>query len=366
MAHELDFREDGTARVFTTRQPAWHREGKVFDEPPTLDEAIHECFDWLVKLLPLQAVAEGDNLPEPMQDNGVDKVRIDVPDRYAVIRADEGKILDVVGSKYTPLQNHDAFEPVRPLLDEGLATVSTGGVLRGGEDVWMLIRFDMEAIANRVGGSVEEIFAAGDDQIMPFGLVTNNHIGKRNVQIRETPIRVVCANTLSMALSGGGQSVKVRHTGKVAEKVQDAADRLFTSILNRYELLAQSYRLLRTTTLPERAFERLVLDPVAPLKDEDELETSRARTYQEKRRSKRAEIRDLWTDGAGQSGDQSAWEAYNGLVEALDHSDRWEPRSLTRCESLVGGSLDRHKDKVGQKLIRFAEDESFREAVLSN
>jgi hypothetical protein len=125
-------------------------------------------------------------------------------------RTDRGTELGSFGPEFAPLQNRDAFQPIRPLVDEGILKLETGGVLRKGADAWLLGRLDVE----RFGRIVQEVFS---DEIVPYILVANNHAGRRKARIAETPIRVVCANTLDMAdhglARGRGRSVGVRHRG---------------------------------------------------------------------------------------------------------------------------------------------------------
>lgn len=103
---------------------------------------------------------------------------------------------------------------LEPLLDAGLASLETGGSLRDGRDVWMLVRFNIDSPI------VREVFADG---LIPFGLVSNNHTGQRKVIVQETPVRVVCANTLELALSRRERALSVRHTISVEARTAEAA-----------------------------------------------------------------------------------------------------------------------------------------------
>lgn len=382
MSANLDERTDEAGKaMFYVGDTPWHREGRPLEHPPSVSEALVEGgLDWRVERRPMWTLSGP--LPEGVSpaDAKIEGQVTRVSTNFAVCRCDrtgEDAQLGVVGSRYSVLQNHEAFAVYQPFLESGLLDLESGGALRGGRDVWMLGRFQPEQmirqavedvaqeIRERVIEEMEAIFGE-DEEIEPYALIHNSHDGSGSVSVRETPIRVVCRNTLSLALNGGGRAINVRHTGAVDEKVHEAAAELWAGLVSRYRTLAELYPILRRRHVPGPVFERLVLDEVAPLKPEEELDTARAQTEQEKRIEKRDEIEELWIGGAGHVGDESAWEAYNALVQAVDHSPRWmRGRSGGRVRQMIDGGLERTKRKVGDRLARYATDEPFRERVLT-
>src|SRR5690606_22341001 len=100
----------------------------------------------------------------------------------------------------------------------------------------MLVRFNIASPA------VQEVFA---DEIIPFGMISNNHAGRRKVVVQETPIRVVCANTLGAALRDRPRAISVRHTASVEAKTTEAARTLWRGLVERYGRVAQQYRALK-------------------------------------------------------------------------------------------------------------------------
>ena len=171
--------------------------------------------------------------------------------------------------------------------------------------------------------------------------------------VQETPVRVVCSNTLGMALTGPGKKIGVRHTLNVEAKVVDAAQELWGGVAERYRIIADQYRLLKNTYMDEALFRTLVLDTTAPVKDEwlqPGLFTSqqRARECVEKRRRR---IEHLWTHGEGHTGDQSAWEAYNAVTATVDHDAKLWPTRGKRTASLFDGHLARIKQRVLNELV---------------
>jgi phage/plasmid-like protein (TIGR03299 family) len=97
-----------------------------------------------------------------------------------------------------PLQNVEAFEFFDPILGEGAATYETAGALGKGERVWILARLS------------GDFNVAGGDVIRRYLLLSNSHDGTSSLQVKITPVRVVCNNTLTLALSQGG-TLRVRH-----------------------------------------------------------------------------------------------------------------------------------------------------------
>lgn len=340
MAHELDRRDNGVASIFSVRETPWHREGTVLSGAPSLEEALTlGGLDFTVETQPLYIRQGVPGLPEV---GSYEKV----PGAFATVRTDRQEVLGTVAGRYQPLQNRDAFGVLEPLLDAGLATLETGGALRGGRDVWVLVRFNIDSPV------VQEVFA---DEVVPFGMISNNHAGQRKVVVQETPIRVVCANTLGAALKGRQKAIGVRHTASVEAKTVEAARELWRGLIERYGKLAVKYRVLKESYLDEALFRKLVLDVAAPIPAELEQKGLTGHQQGARRRieARREKIRRLWTKGAGHTGDFSAWEAYNAVVETVDHDEKlWRTRG-SRAESLLYGKLGDVKDEVLTSLLTY-------------
>lgn len=340
MAHELDRIEaTGKAAMFSVKETPWHREGVVLTGAPTFEEAmaLSGC-DYEVATRPV-FVAEADG-SFSKSATGQAIVRLD---RQTTLGE---AVLKVVGDDYVPVQNRDAFGVLEPLLDKGVAHLETGGTLRGGRDAWIMARFD---IADPV---VSEVFA---DEVVPFALITNNHSGEARVLVMQTPIRVVCANTLGMALLNWRdrtQAVAVAHKGDARVKVVEAAEELFGGIVERYRIIAEQYRAMKNRILSTDEFIRTVLDKASPLpKDLHGYQTEHltVRGYDLARKraeERRAAIEAAWTGGRGHVGDHSAWEAYNGAVEVIDHDVELYRTKGSRVASLLGGRLLEAKSEV--------------------
>lgn len=136
-------------------------------------------------------------------------------DRYLILRDPVGKETDkvalaLVGKGYQPLQNSEAFEFFAPFIENKWAEFHTAGALRQGERVWVLTRLRGDMIVG------------DDDVVQRFLLLSNSHDGSGAVSIRFTPIRVVCQNTLNLAVQGGSGVISVRHTKHIAKNLAEA------------------------------------------------------------------------------------------------------------------------------------------------
>src|SRR4051794_34975099 len=179
---------------FTGRTP-WHGLGQELAGRPSVAEAIEASgLGWDVELVPLVTRDAGE--PAPAR---------------AVRRATDRRVLGVVGPAYRPLQNRDAFAFLQPLLDAGLASLHTGGSLCGGRKVWLLAQFEREPLV-----------IADGDEVRKFVLLSNSHDGSSSLRVGFTPIRVVCANTLSLAHAdaAGSRLIRVRHTSRLQDNLQ--------------------------------------------------------------------------------------------------------------------------------------------------
>jgi phage/plasmid-like protein (TIGR03299 family) len=186
------------------KEVPWHRLGKRLENPATAAKAIEAAgLGWEVQLQPIYT--------------GADRT-VKVKDRFAVCRNDrldqaDGGQLGIVGRDYTPLQNREAFTFLDPLVGENAAIYHTAGSLRQGRRVWLLAKLP------------GEIRIVGDDIAQKFLLLSNSHDGGSAVRIGLTPIRVVCQNTLNLALRGMA-GMAIRHESNVAQRVKQAHELL--------------------------------------------------------------------------------------------------------------------------------------------
>jgi hypothetical protein len=197
-------------------------------------------------------------------------------------------------------------------------------------------------------------------EILPYSLFLNYHNGLGSAQVRTTAVRVVCNNTLQMSLRGDtGFSLGVRHTDTVEKRYKEATNRLFNNVVSRFSDLSNHRDLFKSTTIPEKVFEHDVLDAVVPVKHlEAKMRagegSSRTETFIEKNHKKRSQIRDLWFEGKGHEGDQSAWEAFNGVTQYLDHAPDAVRGDSGRVGKMIEGGVKDKKETVFRNLLNYS------------
>lgn len=293
MAHNLEIR-NGEASMFYVDEPPWHGLGRQLSKPATAKEAIVAAnLDWEVMKVPLYAES----------GNG----RICLEDRFGIVRKDlppgqDCKVLGIVGSQYTPLQNVEAFTFFDPIVGEAAAIYHTAGVLGGGERIWILAKLP------------DHIRVVGDDIVDKYLLLSNSHDGTSSVQVKFTPIRVVCENTLTMALSEG-RTVRVAHTRHLHYRLR-RAERLLGIVHARFNDIEEAFTAMAKVQMGNgRLREYLKLVYSDPKDPEDEKARKRVHVS-------RARAEYFFANGKGNGQDRvkgTLWAAYNGIAELVDH-----------------------------------------------
>jgi phage/plasmid-like protein (TIGR03299 family) len=296
MPHNIS-QKNGQAEIMVVGEPAWHRLGTVLDKPATAEGAIKAAhLNWEVIKQPLFA---GENEHYP------------IPNYYAIVRGDDwGKakkatVLGIVGEDYTPIQNREAFKFFDSIVGEKAAIYHTAGALGNGERVWILAKLP------------GDICVIGDDITKKYLLLSNSHDGNSAVQIKFTPIRVVCQNTLTMALSQG-PTLRVPHTRDVQERLTIAANML-NAVKVRYTELESVFRKMTDVQVGGDTLQHYLAQVFPdPRRKADEARYERAL---EQARTDRAGAEYLFEMGKGNQQRGVAgtlWAAYNGVAEYID------------------------------------------------
>ena len=185
----------------------WHGLGIQVSDRITPEEMLRKAgLNWQVKKSPLfygvdpsnsrqQGYAQNDQIEGLRSLEGRFK-------KFALYRDTDGKFLDIVHSEnWQPVQNHRAFEFFNEFIRRGEMQMETAGSLDGGRRVFALAK-------TNEGFSL----ANGKDDIESYLLFSNPHVYGEAINVRFTPVRVVCQNTLSYALNlVAEQGVRVNH-----------------------------------------------------------------------------------------------------------------------------------------------------------
>lgn len=223
MAHELEIK-DGQAQMAYTKSGGvpWHGLGVPVDDNLSAQEMMKVAgLDWKVRESETFADFDGELVPTGMK---------------ALVRESDKKVLTQVGKNWNPVQNEEAFEFFKEFVDEGHMQMETAGALKGGRLVWALAKIN------------ESFEAVKGDEVENYLLFTNPHIYGRVVDIRMSATRVVCNNTLTMALGSKSQSaVKLNHSRKFDPDMVKQMMGLATVNLDRYKEQAEFLVSKKTT-----------------------------------------------------------------------------------------------------------------------
>jgi phage/plasmid-like protein (TIGR03299 family) len=185
MAHELEMVNGVASMAYTGAKP-WHGLGVEVPDNLSPQEILQVAnLDWRVEKVPAYAVIN--NIQTPIGHS-------------ALIRDIDNKILDVVTDDWNPVQNHTAFEFFNEFVEAGDMKMETAGSLKDGKIVWGLAK-------------VQEFFELfKGDRIDSYLLFSNFHRYGHSTDVRFTPIRVVCNNTLTLSLNSSVEKmVKISH-----------------------------------------------------------------------------------------------------------------------------------------------------------
>ena len=220
------------------REKPWHGLGTKVDEAPTSAEALELAgLNWKVEQTPVYT-ADGTLIPN-----------------YKANRRNTDKsVLGIVTDRYQIVQNDEAFEFTDSIVGEtenGVVKYETAGSLNHGKKIWLLAKMPTQKVL--------------DDEVEPYMCFTNSHDGSGAIRICMTPIRVVCQNTLNMALSQAKRSWSTKHVGDIEAKLEEAKMCLALADEYMYNLGIEAEKLANATLRREQIDE--ILNEMFPVDD---------------------------------------------------------------------------------------------------
>ncbi len=345
MAHELMFNDDGKAAMFYVGDTPWHEEGQELMHPPTAADAIRFAnLDWDVEKATLRyQTAEASD---------------DVPNCVALVpgkgwKKEKRPVFGIVSDKFNILQNKDAFAFFDPVVKRGFAEYETAGALGDGSRIWVLAK-------------LKESFEIGrNDTIERYLLLSNNHDGHGTVTVKFTPIRVVCQNTLSMALHDVREFFSIRHDRSLFENLVCTADDMCDRIEARYgQIRRHFWEMQQVRVIPDQAqayFAVVYADPDLPAPRNAQQERQQEKRLQMLAR-KRANCMNILKNSPRcrlDNGENTVWSIYNAVTE---HEDHWLPagsrrRSRSnRLQSIWFGDGQQRKLKAFNEAMRLVQE----------
>lgn len=258
---------------------------KLIQEAPTSKDALHYAgLDWEVLQTPVY------------MENG-----IAIPNYKANVRSTDNSCLGIVTDRYKIVQNTEAFEFTDAIVGEtenGVVTYETAGSLCGGRKIWLLAKMPVQKVL--------------DDDVEPYMFFSNSHDGSGAIKVGMTPIRIVCNNTLNMALNSAKRSWSTKHVGDMQSKLEEA--KLCLQMADKYmqNLDIEADRLANATLYKEQIDE--ILDELFPITDNDS-----DRKKQNVQSAKDSFYVAYFMPDILKFG-ESAWRAVNAMSDFVTHS----------------------------------------------
>lgn len=217
MAHNIEivngvasFAENGK------KERAWHGLGQVFDRPMFVEEALKASHaDYRVELRPIIPIVNDMTLFEGLNMDADTLESNIIPGFKATMRMDTHRVLGLVSDTYGVVQNEDAFKFIDTLCSgkdtdrKDYPTIESCGVLGNGERVFITCKFPEDIIISK----------KNDDRIERYIIFTTSHDGTGAVRCVVSNIRVVCNNTLRLALNNNSGRIAFRHSANVMSRL---------------------------------------------------------------------------------------------------------------------------------------------------
>ena len=222
--------------MFYVRQAPWHGLGVRVEEAPSSQDALRlSGLDWQVVQ---QAITTTEGVP--------------IPGYKANLRDTDHQVLGVVTDRYRVVQNAEAFAFTDGLLGEGVR-YETAGSLQNGRKIWLLAKLPDKYIIE-------------GDQIDPYLVFSNSHDGSGSIKVAMTPIRVVCQNTLNLALSSAKRVWSTIHVGDLAGKMAEAHNILLLAEKYMGQLGMEFSRLSKIKLSDQKVLQ--YIDQLLPMDDQ--------------------------------------------------------------------------------------------------
>ena len=304
MAHNVE-------TMFSVREKPWHYEEtkdvtRLIQEAPNSEEALRLAgLDWDVIQTPVY------------MESG-----IEIPNYKANVRSTDNACLGIVTDRYKIVQNTEAFAFTDAMVGEtedGVVKYATAGSLCGGKKIWLLAQMPTKKVL--------------DDEVDPYMFFSNSHDGSGAIKVGMTPIRIVCNNTLNMALNSAKRQWSTKHVGDMQSKLEEAKFCLQMADKYMQRLDEEADRLANAKLYKEQIDE--ILDELFPVDDNDT--DRRKRTVQAEKDNfyvayfmpDIAKFRD------------TAWGAVNAMSDVVTHQT---PKRNTKSfnENRWGKIMDGH------------------------
>ena len=317
MAHELEF-VNGVAQMAYAGDVPWHGLGVQVSNDLTPAQMMEKAgLNWTVTKEDIQTVSG-----------------VKIKGKQALVRSSDQKILDVVGNDWTPVQNADAFEFFSEFVLAGDMEMNTAGSLKGGSNIFALAK-------------VKESFTIlGEDRVDSYLLFSNPHTYGKAIDVRFTPIRVVCNNTLTFSLNSTSKNfVKVGHRSTFDADIVKEQLGIASQKFAKYKEMAE---FLSSRRFSVEALINYYNDvfPHTYSKDKE------VKSVEDLTKNARQAFSVLETQPGAEYGQGTWWQALNSVTYLTDHE---MGRSAdTRMQSAWFGANQARKIRAVNKAVEYA------------
>ncbi|HEV8514586.1 MAG TPA: DUF932 domain-containing protein [Cyclobacteriaceae bacterium] len=312
--------QTGKFSFVSARERAWHKLGQLVSGAMTSEECIREAqLDYEVIKVPNFALVNGEYKPT---------------EAYSTVRKDTGDILgDKLGVGYTIVQNLDAFKFFDKIVADGEAIFETAGALGKGETIF---------ITAKLPGYIH---VGGDDIAEKYLLLANGHGGNLSVIAGFTAVRVVCNNTLKLALRSMKNIVRIRHTYSAQSNLDIAANIL--GIANQYTKdMEDIFKQMAKKQIVEKDLKMIVQKSIGTMLQQEKL------AKDEELSKNFIKATDLVMEYAWTAPSQllpttygSLWGAYNAVTGYFQNVAEYADASTQFRSIMLGGKAE----QAGQK-----------------
>lgn len=305
-------------KLFEHRTPTWTSLGVDVSHANSTEEVLELAgLNWKV-----------------YQENMISMDGIPITGYKANIRNIDEKVLGVVTDKYQVVQNKAAFEFTEGLLGEGVR-YETAGSIQDGRKTWILAKMPHK-------------YQMLGDWIQPYLVFYNSHDGSGSIKVAITPIRVMCQNTLNLALRKASRSWSTKHTGEIHLRLEDAKETLFRAESYMEELGREMNRLVHIDFSESEVndfIEQLIVMPKEPTGTQEK-NIDRLRADLSARFFMAPDLQDIKNNG---------YKLINAVSDFVTHS---KPLRMTENykENLFMKTLDGHPmiDKAHKMILQMA------------
>lgn len=316
MAHELTIRADGFAEIAFTGATPWHGLGQQIEADATIEEWQEQAgMNWTVESAPVQFTSN--------------EVAHEFEGQRVLYRSDTKAPLSVVTNRYHAVQPKEVLEFFRTLVDTAGFKIQVAGTLMGGRRMW--------AIAQT--GRYAEVVK--DDGVGGFLLLSTSCDRTLATTARFESVRVVCNNTLQMALKDNSHVVSFSHLSLFdSEKMQSK----LMKAVNSFGTFMESAKLLQAQQLNAKAANEFLTNLISPMSQVEDTDITKNRAY--------TKILALF-DGEAKGFEMvkhSKWGMLNAVTEYFDH---YAPARTTdaRLNSAWFGRGDKAKNNALNLLL---------------